>query len=115
MEEITNRVLHLTRTICRLHRQRLCLSAVANNLKNEGFQNVSFKFVAAICDKLSNEADKYIVSAYENAKNSIFYATEIKNIIREFNLWSERYFFSYKSIENPHCIEFLDMFNDKSM
>jgi hypothetical protein len=117
MEEIENRVLELIRSICRLHRWSPFASSVSKKLNNEGFRDVSINLVQAICNKLSNESDKYMASAYEHSENAIYYKAEINTTdSRIFDLWSERYFLLYvSSIGNSHSFEVVDMFNNKSM
>jgi hypothetical protein len=122
MEQIENRVLELTRAVCRLHRLDRPASDVPVTLENEGFRNVSVNFVQAIFDKLLNEANKYMKLCFSNAEKALHYTFKVKeiDIFRKLYFWSERYLLynMYNMYNLPgefYSVEFFDTFHDKSV
>jgi hypothetical protein len=115
MDEIESCVLDATRSICRLFRRRISATNTIETLRNEGFSNISLDFVKAMYDHLSIKTQKYIEHCHDKSEKSLVYTIQSEHAV---NVWSERYFLSYKyrSLDSTlHKIDVFDSFNDKVM
>lgn len=105
----------MTRAVCRLYGHfQVNEWDAAQHLKRYGFENVSAKFVQAICDQLTKQIQSQMKPFHENAEKSLFYTlSEVSG--RRIIIWSSRYFLLFKQTgDDFHVLELIDMYNDKS-
>jgi hypothetical protein len=116
MEAIKERIVELTREVCRLYGDFANVDEAIESMQN---QNVSAQFVKGIYEQLSEEADNLTETCRENTEKRKFYSIkEEQDRYSNVVAWTSRYFLMFNR-ENPnsslHKIIVFDSFNDKSM
>lgn len=90
---------------------------VARELEEQGFKDVSLKFVQAVCDQLKIQIEMTMRKA---ADKSHYYTIDFgydSDLSHSVFVWSQRYFLFFNNDqpnEDFHELELVDSFNDKS-
>jgi hypothetical protein len=116
MDAIEERIVELTREVCRLYCDFANVDEAIESMQN---QNVSAQFVKGIYEQLSEEANNLTKTCRKNAEKHKFYTIEEKEdrcglVVA----WTSRYFLMLTGEDlslNSHKITVFDSFNDKFM
>jgi hypothetical protein len=89
----------------------------AEELKQQGFKDITVQFVEAVYKQLKKEAGNYTNYLHDKAEKALYYTLQVDHEpLRRTFVWSDRFFFILgQSDDVSHNLELIDSYNDKSV